>query len=49
VLELRKLFDAITATRTSTIGVTAVAKWALGLLAPLLPFVLSWIGSRIGL
>jgi hypothetical protein len=49
VLELRKLFDAITATRTSTIGVTAVAKWALGLLAPLLPFVLSWIGSRVGL
>jgi hypothetical protein len=49
VVELRKLFDAITATRTSTIGVTAVAKWALGLLAPLLPFVLSWIGSRVGL
>jgi hypothetical protein len=45
----RQLFDAIAATRTSTIGVTAVAKWALGLLAPALPFVLSWLESSIGL
>jgi hypothetical protein len=49
VAEQRKLFDAIAATRTSTISVTAVGKWALGLIAPALPFVVSWIGSSIGL
>jgi hypothetical protein len=45
----RALFDAIAATRTSTIGVTSVVKWALGLLAPVLPFAASQIAKGIGL
>jgi hypothetical protein len=49
VVQQRALFDSIAATRTSTIGVTSVMKWALGIVAPALPFVVSWIESSIGL
>jgi hypothetical protein len=43
------LFDAVAATRTSTIGVTSGAKWALGLLAPVVPFITSHLAENIGL
>jgi hypothetical protein len=43
------LFDSVAATRTSTIGVTSVAKWALGLLAPVIPFITSHLAENIGL
>jgi hypothetical protein len=49
IVKQRELFNSIAATRTSTIGVTSVLKWALGLLAPALPFVGSWLWSSIGL
>jgi hypothetical protein len=49
VIKKRELFDALAATRTSSIGVTAVAKWALGVLAPALPFVVAWLGSSLKL
>jgi hypothetical protein len=49
VAKHRALFDSVAATRTSTIGVTSVAKWALGLLAPVLPFAIAQLGNVAGL
>jgi hypothetical protein len=43
------LFNAITATRTSTVGVTSTAKWVLALVTPTIPFVIAALGEGLAL